>query len=401
MTYNNIQPCITRPLLLLFLMSFWTLSGIAADQNSPAEMAKMIEGPQDSGNGELSSLTFEEVMKHANVPGVSIAVFKDFKIHWAKAYGISDVKTGARVNTETLFQAASISKTLNAMAVLKAVQDGKFSLDDDINSILKSWQLPDSEFNKNTPVTPRMLASHTAGLGDGFGFPGYLPTEPMPTMVQLLDGKKPSSGGPVRITMPPFTKAKYSGGGTTILQLALSDTYGRPYKDLMHDLVLKPVGMTNSVFEHPLSPKHDKNASRAHDKDGKAREAKWHQYKALAAAGLWTTPTDLAKFGIEVQKSLRGEANNVLSQTMIKEMLSPVGVGPFAVGFIIKREGEGWYFNHSGGNWGFNCLLFAHKVKGYGFAIMTNTDNAGDVIQEFKNRVARVYGYDLLDETQF
>jgi len=127
-------------------------------------------------------------------------------------------------------------------------------------------------------------------------------------------------------------------------------------------------------------------------------DAKWHVYPELAAAGLWTTPTDLAKFAIEVQKSLRGEANNVLSQTTIKEMVSPVGIGDFAVGFRISKEGQGWYFNHGGGNWGFCCLLEAHKVKGYGFAIMTNAANGGMVFQEIKERIARAYGWDSLDK---
>lgn len=389
-----------RRLLMLIGLTMWFYPNYVFSQDySPAEIIKIVEGAQHPDRKGLDQYTLAELMDKFGVPGVSIAVIKDFKIHWAKAYGIADIETGKKVNTETLFQAASISKTLNAMAILKAAQDGKFSIDDDINTILKSWKIPESQFTMGQPVTPRMLASHTSGLGDGFGFPGYNPTEPRPTTVQILNGDKPSNVGPVLIARVPLSAYHYSGGGATVLQLALTDVIGRPYKDILREYVLQPIGMTESTFEQPLSSKLDKNASRAHNGEGQSMGAKWHVYPEFAAAGLWTTPTDLAKFVIEVQKSLRGEANNVLSQTMIKEMLSPVGVGDFAVGFVITKEGQGWYFRHGGSNWGFRSLLIAHKVKGYGLAIMTNASNGSILTNEIKERIERAYGYDSLDKS--
>lgn len=370
----------------------------ALTQDSAAALIKIIEGPQHPNRQGFDPYTLTEIMDQHGVPGISIAIIKDFKIHWAKGYGVADVETGIKVNTETLFQAASISKPVNAMAVLKAAQDDKFSIDRDINTILKSWKLPESPFTKDQHLTPRMLTSHTSGLGDGFGFPGYDPSDPLPTVVQILNGEKPSNTGPVLIARFPITAFHYSGGGVTIMQLALIDAIGRPYSEILQEHVLGPIGMTQSTFEQPLSPERDKNAARAHDGKGQAMGAKWHIYPELAAAGLWTTPTDLAKFVIEVQKSLRGEANNVLSQTMIKEMLSPVGVGDFAIGFRIEKVGQGWYFGHGGGNWGFRCLLVAHKVKGYGFAIMTNAQNGDIVMNELKERIERAYSYDSLDK---
>jgi CubicO group peptidase (beta-lactamase class C family) len=363
-----------------------------------AELIKIIEAPQYPNRRGFDPFTLGEIMDRFGIPGASIAVIKDFEIHWAKGYGIADVETGAKVNTETLFQAASISKPVNAMAFLKAEEDGKLSMDDDINTILKSWKLPESSFTEDQRATPRMLASHISGLGDGFGFPGYNPSDPLPTTIQILNGDELSNVGPVLMARPPMVAFQYSGGGVTILQLALTDVIGRPYPEILQEYVLEPIGMTQSTFEQPLSPERDKNATRAHDGEGQAMGAKWHVYPELAAAGLWTTPTDLARFAIEVQKSLRGEANNVLSQTMIKEMLSPVGVGDYAVGFSVAKEGQGWYFSHGGGNWGFSCLLAAHKVKGYGFAIMTNAQNGGVILNELKERIERVYGYDSLDK---
>ena len=368
-------------------------------QLSATDLIKLIEAPQQPNRQGFDPFSLEELMAHFGVPGVSIAVIQDFELHWAKGYGIADVETGATVNPETLFQAASISKPVNAMAFLRAAQEGKLSMDDDINTMLKSWKLPESPFTQAQPVTPRLLASHTAGLGDGFGFPGYSPSDPLPTTIQILNGDKPSNVGPVLLVRPPLTAFHYSGGGITILQLALTDALGKSYAELLQETVLGPVGMTQSTFEQPLSPERDRNAARAHDGEGRAMGDKWHVYPELAAAGLWTTPTDLARFAIEVQKSLRGEANHVLSQMMIKEMVSPVGVGDFAVGFSLTKAGQGWYFEHGGGNWGFCCLLFAHKVKGYGFAVMTNAKNGGIIVGELKERIERAYGYDTLDKS--
>ncbi len=370
-----------------------------AQDRSPADYMAAIEGVQTSvGDNSLGTKTIEELMEQFGVPGVSIAVIWDFDVHWAKGYGIADVETGAPVDTETVFQAASISKPVTAMAVLEAVQDGLFTLDDDINDILTSWQLEGGEFTRDQPVTPRMLTSHTSGLGDAFGFPGYDPGDPLPTVVQILDGHELSNVGPVFMEREPWAAYEYSGGGVTVMQLALSDARGRPFQDIMRDHILEPIGMTHSAFEQPISPERDRNAARAHDREGKGMGAKWHVYPELAAAGLWTTPTDLARFAIEVQQSARGEGNRVLSRTAVQDMLSPVGVGGFAVGFSLSKEGEGWYFSHGGGNWGFLCTLMAHKVKGYGLVIMTNAELGWPLMGELSRRIQRAYGWDTLAE---
>jgi CubicO group peptidase (beta-lactamase class C family) len=186
-----------------------------------------IEGAQSSaGPDDLGELTLPELMEHFNVPGVSIAVIHDFEIHWAKGYGIADVETGAPVDTETMVQAASISKPVAAMAALRAVQDGLFTLDDDINDILTSWRLYAGESTRDRPVTPRGLTSHTSGLGDGFGFPGYGPADPIPTIVQIFEGRHPSNVGALFMERPPMTLMEYSGGGVTLMQQALADARG-------------------------------------------------------------------------------------------------------------------------------------------------------------------------------
>ena len=367
---------------------------LEAQISAVSAQAAIEQTQTQPGEDGLGTRTVTELMEEFGVPGVSIAVIKDFKIHWVKAYGVADVETGQLVDIETMFQAASISKPVAAMGVLRAVQDGLFKLDDDINDILDSWTLDGKEFTQDQPVTPRTLTSHTSGLGDGFGFPGYDPEQPLPTIVQILEGHELSNVGRVFMEREPMTFYEYSGGGVTVMELALSDVRRRPFVDLMQDGVLTPIGMTRSSYTQPISPQHNNNAARAHDNNGESRGPKWHVYPEHAAAGLWTTPTDLARLIIEVQRSARGESNRVLSQSVIQEMLSPVGVGPFAVGFTMSKIGEGWYFSHGGSNWGFRALMLAHKVKGYGLVVMTNADQGSTVINEISRRIQYTYNWD-------
>jgi CubicO group peptidase (beta-lactamase class C family) len=390
---------VKRHLFVLTLLAIALPLATPAQTRSVADFMAAIEGKQaTAGPNDLSTLTIAELMARFNVPGVSIAVIRDFQIHWAKGYGIADLATGAVVDTGTMFQAASISKPVAAMAVLRAVQDGLFTLDTDINKILTSWKLDGGQFTRDGPVTPRGLTSHTSGLGDGFGFPGYDPADSVPTVVQFLQGSKLSNVGVLFMERPPMTLMEYSGGGVTLMQQALSDARNKPFADIMREDVLRPLGMTRSTYEQPLPASFDRNAARAHSGQGKAMGAKWHIYPEQAAAGLWTTPSDLARFVIEVQRASLGQSNRVLSRVIVQEMLSPVGVGDYAVGFAIQKMGQGWYFAHGGSNWGFRGTVLAHKVKGYGLAILTNADQGGAVASELSRRIQRVYEWDSFAE---
>jgi CubicO group peptidase (beta-lactamase class C family) len=367
-------------------------------QDGAAALIARIEAAQSPNRQGWDPYTLPELMERFGVPGASIAVIKDYQVHWTKAYGQADVTAKSPVTPDTMFQAASISKPVTAFAVMRLVDAGKLSLDEDINRYLKSWKVPDTEFTRGRPVTLRALLSHTSGTGDGFGFPGYHPSDERPTLVQILNGDKPSNVGRVFWERPPFTAYKYSGGGTVIVQLLLTDTVGKPFHEIMRELVIDPVGLKNSTCEQPLPPARDANAARAHDGRGRAMDTKWHVYPEQAPAGLWTTPADLATFAIEVQKALRGESKT-LSRAAAQEMVTPVGTGPYAVGFGIERRNEGWYFSHGGSNWGFQCSLVAHRLKGYGFAIMTNSDSGGRLLGEVEARVAAAYNWDSLDKS--
>jgi CubicO group peptidase (beta-lactamase class C family) len=370
----------------------------ASAQEDAALMIARIEAAQSPDRQGFDPFTLPQLMQRFHVPGASIAVIRDFKIHWAKGYGAADVETGSPVDADTLFQAASISKPVTAMAVVRLAQEGKLALDADINSLLRSWRVPPSGLTRDQPVTPRSLMSHTSGADDGFGFPGYDPNAPRPTVVQVLNGEKPSNGGPVVFTRPPFAAQKYSGGGIEILQLALVDLTGKPFASLMREMVLEPLGMSSSSYQQPPDDAMAARTSRGHDAVGRSMGARWHVYPEQAAAGLWTTPSDLARFVIELQTAYRGPAGKVLSQAAAREMIAPTGVGPFAIGLAVEKRGEGWYVSHSGGNWGFSCDLLAHVRKGYGVVVMTNSDGGFPLISEIEARIAAAYAWDSLDK---
>ncbi|MCX6594650.1 MAG: serine hydrolase [Acidobacteria bacterium] len=374
------------------------MTAFAAWAQTSAEAIRLVEGRQTPNRQGMDGFTIEELMEKFHVPGVSVAVIRDFEVHWAKAWGYADAEAKTPVTPETMFQAASMSKPVAALGSLKAVERGLFTLDQDVNTILKTWKVPGNPFVPGCPVTPRGLTSHTSGTGDGFGFPGYAPGTKVPTVLEILDGRAPSNTGPVRLVRAPFEAVQYSGGAVTIQQLALSDAAGKEFAPLMQEWVLGPIGMTNSTYQQPLPLEREKQAARAHNGAGKGSAARWHVYPEMAAAGLWTTATDLAKFLIDVQLTLQGKSSKVVGQKTMQEMVTPVGVGPYGVGFRISKYGEGWYFEHGGSNFGFRSDMAAHRVKGYGVVILTNGDNGDVLTREIRERVARAYGWDTLDK---
>lgn len=393
------------PLLALTLAATATLRHAqAAEAQDPAAalspLIAQIEAAQSPNRGGLDGFTLQEVMKKFGVPGLSIAVVKDFKIHWAKAYGVADVETGRAVDVNTAFQAASISKPVMAMAVVKLAQDGRLSLDADVNTMLRAWKVPQTELTRAQPVTPRALLSHTSGSDDGFGFPGYAPDAPLPSVVQIIQGdNKLANVSGVRFSRPPYQAMKYSGGGSLIMQQALTDLSGQPFAELMQSTVLGPLGMTGSSFQQPPRADWAPRLAYAHNQKGQRMGAPWHVYPEQAAAGLWTTPSDLARFMIEVQQARRGPGKGkLLTPLGALEMSSPVGSGAFAVGLQLEMIGQGWYFMHGGSNWGFQCDLSGHVLKGYGVVIMSNGEGGGAAIREIRNRVAAAYGWDQLDK---
>jgi CubicO group peptidase (beta-lactamase class C family) len=333
-----------------------------------------------------------ERMEQLHVPGVSVAVIDNYQIAWVKAYGLADAETGTSVTVDTLFQAGSVSKPVAALASLKLVEQGVLDLDRNVNDQLKSWKVPDNKFTEEHPVDLRSLLSHTAGL-TVHGFPGYAVGAPIPTVPQILDGAKPANTQPVRVNKVPGDGFRYAGGGTTIAQLLLVDVTGRPFSELVRDTVLEPLGMSSSTFEQPLPERLWSRAATGHKADGKPVAGRWHIYPEMAAAGLWTTPSDVARYAIEIQLAHQGKSHKVLNHEMVEQMLTPQGGGPVGLGPFLEGKAASKRFAHSGDDAGFVCQFVAYMDCGQGAVVMTNSASGGTLAREVVNSIALVYSW--------
>lgn len=370
---------------------------VAQDAGSSPETEKRVERVTSGLTGDVAikgeehtTHTLADRMKELNVPGVSIAVIHEGKIEWARGFGVRSIG-GPPVAAEIMFQAGSISKPLAAMAALRLVERGKLSLDADINTFLKTWKFPADPLAAGKPLTLRELLTHTGGT-TVHGFPGYATAQPVPTLVQVLNGEKPANTPAIRSEAVPGAKWNYSGGGYTIMQQAMIDVTGEPFPKLLHDTVLAPIGMTHSTYEQPLPEKFRDFAATPYAGDGKPIEGGAHTYPEMAAAGLWTTPTDLALYAIEVRQSLEGKANHVLSAEMTRQMLSP-GMGDWGLGLEIGGAEADRYFSHGGVNEGFVNNLVAYEKNGEGAVVMTNSASGGMIIGEIMHSIAAVYAW--------
>ena len=346
-----------------------------------APSIRIKDGPVWSIHDQMGAL---------NIPGLAVAVFNNYEIEWVKAYGVKDAASKASVTDETLFQAASISKPVAAMIALHLVEGGLLDLDGDVNENLVSWKVPENEFTRQEKVTVRRILSHTAGLTVS-GFRGYAKGEPVPNILQVLDGEDPANSDPIRVDVVPGSMFRYSGGGYTVLQLLIEDVTGRPIHELADELVFLPLGMDHSSFEKPVPEALAEKTTSGHQGDGTPLEGHWFLDSGSTCCGLWTTPVDLARFAIEIQKSLRGESNKVLKAETARLMVSPQAPGHMGLGMSVEERDGTVYFSHSGGNVGFRCFLGASEEGGYGIAMMTNSENGGAMMASLVQSVATEY----------
>ncbi|MCO7223413.1 serine hydrolase [Pleionea sp. CnH1-48] len=336
------------------------------------------------------SWTLKGRMKHYGIHGISIAVIEDFNIKWHKAYGIQSLKTQQPVTSSTRFQAGSISKPLTALATLQLVQQGKISLDQEANKALKRWKIAPNLHTQNNPVQIKHLINHSAGL-TVHGFDGYDQKQTLPSVLQILNGRSPANSDAVIVNSAPGELFRYSGGGYTVLQQLLSDVADQPFATLMQTSLLQPLGMTHSTFDQSAPQQAPKQYASGYLPDGKPVADGYRRFPEMAAAGLWTTADDLAKFVIALQKSLKGDKHSYISQEYAQKMITPstmpyVGNGLFLRGTL---KGYGDYFEHSGGLDGFTATLVGHQRDGYGIVILTNA-NQPDILNEIIYSIAEV-----------
>ena len=285
----------------------------------------------------------QERMKEINMKGLCIAVVKDYRIDWIRGYGWADEAEKIPVTAKTLFQAASISKSLNGVGIMRLVQEKKIDLNTDINEYLTTWKFPYDSISKNKPITVAALLSHTAGLTI-HGFPGYEQGDTIPTLLQILDGEKPANTQAVRSMTEPGTAVIYSGGGVTITQLLVTDITKEPYDLFMQKNVLDPLGMKNSFYTQPPPASKMKLLATGYKADGKEVRGKYHIYPEQAAAGLWTNPADLCKYIIETQLSWKGQSAKVLTPEYTKLRLTPV-LQESAYGVFVSKNDSSTYIS--------------------------------------------------------
>jgi len=334
----------------------------------------------------------EDRMRHYRVPGLSIAFVDNGSISWSKGYGYHSFDSVREVTPQTLFQAASISKPVAALAALSMVEDSLLTLDRDVNRFLVSWKVPAIRFTEHSKVTLRRLLTHTAGL-TVHGFPGYRENDILPSLTEVLEGAGSANTPAVYPDTVPGAVRSYSGGGYTLMQLMMEEAGGKDFASIMQDRVLDPIGMTSSTYRQPLPEQLHSKAAIAHDGNGKPLKGRWHIYPEQAAAGLWTTPSDLARYIGEVHKSLAGKSNRVISRGMTRRMLTPDlgggGLGPF-----LQGAGDSLVFSHGGANAGYRCHFFAFARKGQGVVVMTNSDNGRSLIDELFRGMDEIYNWD-------
>lgn len=331
----------------------------------------------------IPNYNIEERLKELGIPGVSIAVINDGQIEWAKGYGVADSSENRLVTSETMFLAGSISKPVAAIRAHQLAEEGVINLDSNVNNYLSSWKLPDNEFTEKEKVTTRRILNHTAGL-TVWGFPGYDKGDTIPSVAGVLDGKGNTDS--VRVYKEPGESWMYSGGGYTIMQLMITDIERKSFPEIMQVKVLHPLGMTSSTFENPLPQQYHLIAATGYRENGEEVEGKWPIYPEMAAAGLWTTPSQLILWAKEIQQIQQTQKDGLLKVETVNEMLTP-GMNDHGLGPGVSEH----TFGHGGADEGFRANLTAWKEHPIAVVIMVNSDN-GSIIKEIMLSLAKEYG---------
>lgn len=320
-----------KPLWLKAVIAFLLIVSLtgctAAPATAPAEHIEAVE------NGLLPDGAFPpwvhagipERLAHYRIPGLSLAVFDDYHLLWAKGYGVADALTRRPVTAETLFPAVGNSSVVSGYLAMALVEAGQLRPEEAANLRLKSWQIPENEHTAAQPVTLKMLlAYNSAGLVD-FPNPGYDREAPRPDLLQILEGASPATNPPVRVISRP---GRFRGGvnsflvGHIVLEQLLVDVEGRPFPEIARNRLFRPLGLAGSTFEQPLPADRWALATTCHA-DGAPIPGQWRVYPETAAMGLWTTPSELARLLIEICKSYRGLSGQFVSQATALKFASP------------------------------------------------------------------------------
>lgn len=318
----------------------------------------------------------KECMSHYHVAGLSIAIIEQGRISVTESCGVVDNRTRSIVNHNTRFNACSISKFATSVLVLKLSEQGTLNLDEDINVKLTSWQVPDHELTVRHKITIRHLLSHQAGILDPEGsFTELTPAHESPNMVDLLEGRTVYCNQPIRVCYEPGTDFHYSDAGYCIIQQLIEDVCGKPIEIVFKEHLFEPLHMNNSIIPTSFPPLINTEMASGHHKDGSVWDGKYPVYPYPAAAGLWTTPSDLALLAIEIMDCLQGNSKLGLSSSTIADMTSPQGDKAWAgLGVFLEGSKQEVEVTSLGWGEGFQCLLVTYPYSRTGAVIMMNTN---------------------------
>ena len=388
-----------RTLRIGTLLSFFLAIGLSARPQKHPEASKIIHALLHAyviKNETQKGMNLYDRMKFYGTPGISIAVIENFKIKWSEGFGSTLGAANDSVTSQTLLQAGSISKAVTAVGAFRLVEQGKLYLDEDVNKQLVSWKVPQNDLTTNEKPTVRRILAHTAGFNNP-GFESYAVGDTIPTLLQILDGQKPANTLPVRVINIPGSKDEYSGGGYLVLQQLMMDVSKKPFPQLMKDLVFTPLEMSNSTFEQPLPLSLQTQAARG-NQSGVAVKGSWTIKPEMAAGGLWTTPTDLANLAVQIQLSLKGRSDKLLSQATTKKMLtlqpnldSFSSVAKRALGFEMNIEDNTVRFGHGGYTTGYRSEMVIFS-NGQGAIVMSNGSSLS-ILKEIMRGLAVAYGW--------
>ncbi|MFC4408988.1 serine hydrolase domain-containing protein [Chungangia koreensis] len=318
----------------------------------------------------MDSVYVKERMDHHHVKGLSIAFVKNGEISETLCLGVRDKDNEQKIDTDTLFHACSMSKFVTAMAVLKLVEKGLLEIDGDVNKMLSTWRIPDHAFTKN--VTIRHLLSHQSGIVDAEGsFYEFNEQDGIPSMVDLLEGRTPYHREPVKVSVEPGSEFHYSDAGFCILQQVIEDVTGKEFSVVLSELIFEPLQMNNSTVNFEPTGKF----ASGHNKLGEVVKGKYPIYPYPAAAGLWSTPSEVAALVLELTLSIKGQSKIDLSAHLAREMVSPQGgMNWSGLGVFLDETEHGMEFSSLGWGVGFQSMMAAHPDIASGVVVMTNAD---------------------------
>jgi CubicO group peptidase (beta-lactamase class C family) len=352
-------------------------------------MSKMLEIIENKKH--YDGITLIERMKECHTSAVSIAVIENYEIHEAAAYGVKRRATTEKVTEDTLFQAGSISKPVFAAAIMRLVERGILDLDTDISEYLICYEVPTYD-NQKHKITLRQILSHHAGF-NLHGFVGYQHRQKIPTVEQILNGAFPSNNLKLRLIKNPETGFQYSGGGYVLAQKIVTDVCKQDFCGLMNDLVFSPLFMTRSTYAQPLPKEKFNEIALGYFQYNLQVPGGYNINPELSAAGLWSTPSDLARFGIEIMNVLKSDSKYVDKNTAELMTTKAYDNSPYGLGFAVNQCEKGTIFGHGGHNIGYCSNMVFCPDDGSGIVVMQNSDIGISICNEVTNAFKEIYGW--------